>query len=158
MFKKSFYLTFFFSRFFREAANSTKSAEKRCSDYESGSPPATTSNFPPTSLKSMKQNFPDFSHTINTNFTALQNTKKHLLNNRDESFNYDKFKEIKNKFESFYEVYEEENFSDAAEDLSPAVWAMDCHDGLIILGCCNGRIEIWDAQSGAFKVIIFFSS
>ena len=35
---------------------------------------------------------------------------------------------------------------------TPSVWTMDCEDGLIILGCSNGRIEVWDTLSGQLKV------
>ena len=36
---------------------------------------------------------------------------------------------------------------------SNSIWTMDCEDGLIILGCSNGSIEIWDTLSGQLKVI-----
>lgn len=32
------------------------------------------------------------------------------------------------------------------------VWCMDFCNDLIILGCADGRLEIWDANSGKLKV------
>jgi hypothetical protein len=34
-----------------------------------------------------------------------------------------------------------------------SVWAMDVCDGLLALGCSNGRIELWETFSGTFKVL-----
>ena len=33
-----------------------------------------------------------------------------------------------------------------------SVWAMDVSDGLLVLGCSNGRIELWESFSGKLKV------
>lgn len=32
------------------------------------------------------------------------------------------------------------------------VWCMDCQNNLIVVGCANGQIEIWEASSGKHKV------
>ena len=32
------------------------------------------------------------------------------------------------------------------------VWAMEYSEGLLLLGCSDGRIEIWDATNGTLKV------
>lgn len=34
------------------------------------------------------------------------------------------------------------------------VWCMDCQNDLIVVGCANGWIEIWEASSGKHKVSI----
>ena len=45
--------------------------------------------------------------------------------------------------------------ADNESNKSNSIWTMDCEDGLIILGCSNGSIEIWDTLSGQLKVVIF---
>ena len=35
---------------------------------------------------------------------------------------------------------------------APTVWAMEYSDGYLVLGCSNGRIEIWDTSTGSLKV------
>ncbi|XP_069110525.1 sterol regulatory element-binding protein cleavage-activating protein-like [Argopecten irradians] len=39
------------------------------------------------------------------------------------------------------------------DNQAPSVWCMTCHDGLIIAGCGNGRIEFWDGGSGTLKCL-----
>jgi hypothetical protein len=39
-----------------------------------------------------------------------------------------------------------------APPLAPPVWALDCSDRFIVLGCSNGRIEVWELEAGAFQV------
>ena len=36
--------------------------------------------------------------------------------------------------------------------IPPSVWAMDVSDGLLVLGCSNGRIELWESFTGKLKV------
>ena len=38
--------------------------------------------------------------------------------------------------------------------IPPSVWAMDVLDGLLVLGCSNGRIELWESFTGKFKVTL----
>ena len=40
------------------------------------------------------------------------------------------------------------------ESIRPSVWSLDACDGLLVLGCSNGRIELWDISSGNFKVFL----
>ena len=40
------------------------------------------------------------------------------------------------------------------ESIRPSVWSLDACDGLLVLGCSNGRIELWDVSSGNFKVFL----
>ncbi|KAF4532599.1 hypothetical protein B566_EDAN013377 [Ephemera danica] len=35
----------------------------------------------------------------------------------------------------------------------PPVWCMDCQENLVVLGCANGRLEFWEASTGAFKCL-----
>ena len=40
----------------------------------------------------------------------------------------------------------------ASEDPAvPPVWSMDCSDRLVVVGCATGRIEVWEARTGAFR-------
>ena len=34
----------------------------------------------------------------------------------------------------------------------PSVWSLDCNERFVILGCSNGRIEVWEIEAGAFQV------
>jgi hypothetical protein len=34
----------------------------------------------------------------------------------------------------------------------PSVWCIDCQSNQIVIGCSNGRLELWEATSGKFKV------
>ena len=40
------------------------------------------------------------------------------------------------------------------ESIRPSVWSLDACDGLLVLGCSNGRIELWDISSGNFTVFL----
>lgn len=43
--------------------------------------------------------------------------------------------------------------SESVKDSTHApVWCMDCQNNLIVVGCANGQIEIWEASSGKHKV------
>ena len=33
----------------------------------------------------------------------------------------------------------------------PQVWALDANDQVIVLGCANGKIEVWESRTGKFK-------
>ena len=71
-------------------------------------------------------------------------------NNHDNNgaFNFEKFHKMKNNG-----LIRNESDHNSMENQSPAsVWAMDCEDGLIVLGCADGRIEIWETMSCQFKV------
>ena len=71
-------------------------------------------------------------------------------NNHDNNgaFNFEKFHKLKNNG-----LIRNESDHNSMENQSPAsVWAMDCEDGLIVLGCADGRIEIWETMSCQFKV------
>ena len=76
-----------------------------------------------------------------------------LSNNHDKNgaFNFEKFYKSKNGFQ-----HKSEGKYDEIQQNPASVWAMDCEEGLIILGCANGRIEVWETMSCQFKVIIFF--
>ena len=46
-----------------------------------------------------------------------------------------------------------ESISTTDNKLIPSsVWAMDVSDGLLVLGCSNGRIELWESFTGKLKV------
>ncbi|KAF0302115.1 Sterol regulatory element-binding protein cleavage-activating protein [Amphibalanus amphitrite] len=34
-----------------------------------------------------------------------------------------------------------------------AIWCMDCSDGLLAVGCSDGSVEVWDAATGALKLV-----
>ena len=73
-------------------------------------------------------------------------------NNHDNNgaFNFERFHKLKKGVKNI----SENNLDD--ENQSPAsVWAMDCEDGLTVLGCANGRIEIWETMSCQYKVSAF---
>ena len=77
------------------------------------------------------------SFTINTNFSSMQIERQEA----NVPYDFQKFQKTKLK-----------NGKIKAESSSVSVWTMDCEDGLIILGCSNGTIEIWDTLSGQLKV------
>ncbi|XP_049801846.1 sterol regulatory element-binding protein cleavage-activating protein [Schistocerca nitens] len=35
----------------------------------------------------------------------------------------------------------------------PPVWCLDCRDNLVAAGCADGRLEFWEANTGAFKCL-----
>lgn len=39
---------------------------------------------------------------------------------------------------------------------SASVWSLQCQDGLVMAGCADGRIEVWDAYSGKLKVLRWY--
>ena len=39
----------------------------------------------------------------------------------------------------------------ASSEPVPPVWSLDCSDRLVVVGCANGRIEVWEARTGAFR-------
>lgn len=82
----------------------------------------------------------EFAWTINTNFAEISKEDQVLKNGE-----YD--------FQRFYKA---KNGLKMDEANAEAVWAMDCEDGLTVLGCAKGRIEIWDTISCQFKVIFSF--
>jgi hypothetical protein len=38
----------------------------------------------------------------------------------------------------------------------PQVWALDCSDRLLAIGCSDGRVEVWDVHQGILKVLFYF--
>ena len=82
------------------------------------------------------------SFTINTNFSSMQIERQEA----NVPYDFQKFQKTKLK-----------NGKIKAESSSVSVWTMDCEDGLIILGCSNGTIEIWDTLSGQLKVGILYT-
>ena len=46
---------------------------------------------------------------------------------------------------------EESSFAAASEAMPPPVWCLDCSDRLVVVGCANGRLEVWEARTGAFR-------
>ncbi len=98
----------------------------------------------------------DYSWTINTNFTALANDdqykpaeKGHEANDNG-AFNFEKFRDLKvNGLKKGHDT--------SVKISSQAIWAMDCEDGLIVLGCANGRIEVWETLTCQLKVVHIFS-
>ena len=98
--------------------------------------------------KSIVIGSPDFSTPINTNFTSLGKNK---LPNGDskEPYNFTRF--IKNNpSDSSSDDLDGNNSS--ANQTTPSVWSLDCNDRFIVLGCSNGRIEVWEIEAGAFQV------
>ena len=39
----------------------------------------------------------------------------------------------------------------ASSEPVPPVWSLDCSDRLVVVGCANGSIEVWEARTGAFR-------
>ncbi|XP_066301686.1 sterol regulatory element-binding protein cleavage-activating protein-like isoform X2 [Branchiostoma lanceolatum] len=37
------------------------------------------------------------------------------------------------------------------ESVATPIWCLGCHDNLVVAGCSNGRIEVWDGLSGSLK-------
>ncbi|XP_078571709.1 sterol regulatory element-binding protein cleavage-activating protein-like isoform X1 [Branchiostoma floridae x Branchiostoma japonicum] len=37
------------------------------------------------------------------------------------------------------------------EGVATPIWCLGCHDNLVVAGCSNGRIEVWDGLSGSLK-------
>ena len=97
------------------------------------------------------EKIPDYSWTINTNFAAMAVAQPDVhSNNHDNNgaFNFEKFHKLKNNG-----LIRNESDHNSMENQTPAsVWAMDCEDGLIVLGCADGRIEIWETMFCQFKV------
>jgi WD40 repeat protein len=95
---------------------------------------------------------PDFSRTINTNFTSmLSKSCPSQAESSPSEFCFSKFEQMKK------DINGPRSSTNSIETglenpASPSVWCMDCVDGIIILGCANGRIEIWDTVSGQLKV------
>ena len=90
---------------------------------------------------------PDFSTQINTNFTSFGKNRPNAASG--EPIDFSRF--IKN------------NPGNASSDslsadyptpppTAPSVWALDCSDRFIVLGCSSGRIEVWEIEAGAFQV------
>ncbi|XP_019630539.1 PREDICTED: sterol regulatory element-binding protein cleavage-activating protein-like [Branchiostoma belcheri] len=46
-------------------------------------------------------------------------------------------------------------FGDSAlleeDSVATPIWCLGCHDNLVVAGCSNGRIEVWDGLSGSLK-------
>ena len=87
--------------------------------------------------------------TINTNFADFKpnSTPNSTQQNSNGGSGYDfqKYQRIPNGFSR----QKSEN-----SNSTPSVWTMDCEDGLIVLGCSNGRIEIWETMTCQFKVCL----
>ena len=87
--------------------------------------------------------------TINTNFADLKpnSTPNSTQQNSNGGSGYDfqKYQRIPNGFSR----QKSENLNSI-----PSGWTMDCEDGLIVLGCSNGRIEIWETMTCQFKVCL----
>ena len=137
---------------------------------------------------------PNFSHTINTNFTMSNNDMwkddtdttslfSNETNNAQENtkssgaFNFVKFErlmasQIEQKQEimstslpnnvlngentlddlcSESKIHTEVGVNDTTS-IPPSVWAMDVSEGFLVLGCSNGKMELWETLTGKYKV------
>jgi len=145
--------------------------------------------------------FPDFSHSINTNFTMANNdlieksedspdachlfqegnaSATKITEQCNKAFNFTKFEKLmenqierrelmstslpNNMLDADGNWIEGEQHNARASggciscplndaSIPRSVWAMDVCDGLLALGCSNGRIELWETFSGTFKVL-----
>lgn len=103
---------------------------------------------------------------INTNFSSIQKNKSFSTSSDPEPvasqkpFNFGSFVSDTNFVggslsapNSQLQGRSSSNSSNDSNEVLSSVWCMDCSDQLILVGCAHGRIEAWDARSGAFKVI-----
>ena len=143
-----------------------------------------------------KVRLPDFSHTINTNFSMVSNDinktfedsskqpsaveksdkiDRKKMERCNSAFSFSKFEkllaghienedlmstslpnnsqEVENGLHRPYQPKGIGNVSPTCDtSIPPSVWAMDVSDGLLVLGCSNGRIELWESFTGKLKV------
>ena len=70
----------------------------------------------------------------------------------DSSRNYfDKFRRLKRSVSEGRDIVRGVPLTEGV----PSVWAMEYADGYLVLGCSNGRIEIWDTSNSSIKVLTF---
>ena len=82
--------------------------------------------------------------TINTNFSSMQIERQEA----NVPYDFQKFQKVPSLKNGKIKLADYE-----LSNKNNSVWTMDCEDGLIILGCSNGTVEIWDTLSGQLKVI-----
>ena len=90
---------------------------------------------------------PDFSTQINTNFTSFGKNRSNAASG--EPIDFSRF--VKNNPGSSSSDSLTADYP-AAPAAAPSVWALDCSDRFIVLGCSTGRIEVWEIEAGAFQV------
>ncbi|TRY79121.1 hypothetical protein TCAL_05977 [Tigriopus californicus] len=99
---------------------------------------------------------------INTNFSSIQKNKITCSIDPDhppskKPFNFGSFISDTNFVGSLSPPNSQtqgrssSNSSNESHEVLSSVWCMDCSDQLILVGCAHGRIEAWDARTGAFK-------
>lgn len=47
---------------------------------------------------------------------------------------------------------ESEGISTVTKNEVPPIWCLECQEALVIVGCGNGRIEVWDIYDSVLKV------
>lgn len=106
-----------------------------------------------------RQLLPDFSHTINTNFSLME----HLDQSSSEQtpgFSFDKFGALAAAAAAARKATGSGNGPlESPPELGkrrpppPTLWAVEVsHDGFLLLGYSDGRLELWDVASGTLKV------
>ena len=84
---------------------------------------------------------------MNLNFSMLLNGPA-----ADSSRNhFDKFRRLKRSVSEGRDIVRGVPLTEGV----PSVWAMEYADGYLVLGCSNGRIEIWDTSNSSIKVLTF---
>ncbi|XP_076269719.1 SREBP cleavage activating protein isoform X2 [Rhynchophorus ferrugineus] len=127
------------------------------SDYESGSPPSTDEMFP----KLHQRIKTDFSHLkprpVNEPFDAHlefhKAYKSHYCKNKKNDM-VPKRRQLSRDHinKSGDSSRKTAGFGSTSGRLS-SVWCMDYVDNLIIIGCADGRLELWEATSSKVKCI-----
>lgn len=98
----------------------------------------------------------DYSTQINTNFSSMGKTSLSNETGDNVPFNFSKF--VKTNRYPTLKTSASSVTTSRGEDLTlnsdspPSVWALDCNERFVILGCSNGRIEVWEIEEGAFQV------
>jgi len=80
-----------------------------------------------------------------TGKSKLSSQKNEIKSRKSKSTNFRKFTE------AFHEVNQKSLIEEETNTPSvPSIWCIDMSEGLIIIGCDSGKIEVWDASSGDF--------
>lgn len=123
-----------FFRYFSDANRATPTKRNSCS-----------SDFFTANSPKLPNGENGFSPEINTNFSSL--SKSRLSNGvGSEPFNFGKFVRTNSSSDSLI------GDSLPAVSVAPSVWSLDCNNRFVVLGCSNGRIEVWEIEEGAFQV------
>ncbi|ELU06614.1 hypothetical protein CAPTEDRAFT_96666 [Capitella teleta] len=97
---------------------------------------------------------PDFSETVDTNFASIPQrlpASASSENLQRSGYDFTHFEIELTDSEFDFDILGSEQKSAAKK--APAVWCLECKDNLIVVGCSNGRLELWDGFSGQLKYI-----